>query len=236
MERLKQLLAFPLYATVAWLVWVLGAQVGNDAVMRIGIVLVLVAFALWAWRTWRGGTRRVLRGVAVLAAIAGVAVAWPLLAGGAAAQATTQPSLARADGWQAWSPDRVAALTAQGRPVFVDFTAAWCITCQVNERLVLNDARVRDAFARNDVALRSRRLDAARSRHQRGVVGARPQRRAGLRAVPQGPRAAVIARSAAATDGDRRARFLTEAVRVTCRAGWRAIGAAMACAHARPRS
>jgi thiol:disulfide interchange protein/DsbC/DsbD-like thiol-disulfide interchange protein len=152
MERLKQLLAFPLYATVAWLVWVLGAQVGNDAVMRIGIVLVLVAFALWAWRTWRAGTRRVLRGVAVLAAIAGAAVAWPLLAGGAAAQATTQPSLARADGWQAWSQDRVATLTAQGRPVFVDFTAAWCITCQVNERLVLNDARVRDAFARNDVA------------------------------------------------------------------------------------
>jgi thiol:disulfide interchange protein len=152
MERLKQLLAFPLYATVAWLVWVLGAQVGNDAVMRIGIVLVLVAFALWAWRTWRAGTRRVLRGVAVLAAIAGAAVAWPLLAGGAAAQATTEPSLARADGWQAWSPDRVATLTAQGQPVFVDFTAAWCITCQVNERLVLNDARVRDAFARNDVA------------------------------------------------------------------------------------
>ena len=152
MERLKQLLAFPLYATVAWLVWVLGAQVGNDAVMRIGIVLVLVAFALWAWRAWRAGTRRVLRGVAVLAAIASVAVAWPLLAGGAAAQATTQPSLARADGWQAWSPDRVATLTAQGRPVFVDFTAAWCITCQVNERLVLNDARVRDAFARNGVA------------------------------------------------------------------------------------
>ena len=55
MVRLKQLLAFPLYATVAWLVWVLGAQVGNDAVMRIGIALVLVAFALWAWRAWRGG-------------------------------------------------------------------------------------------------------------------------------------------------------------------------------------
>ncbi len=152
MERLKQLLAFPLYATVAWLVWVLGAQVGNDAVMRIGVALVLVAFALWAWRAWRVGTHRAWRGAAVLGAIASVVVAWPLLAGSIAAT-PTQPPLARADGWQTYSPDRVAALTAQGRPVFVDFTAAWCITCQVNERFVLNDARVRDAFARHGVAL-----------------------------------------------------------------------------------
>ena len=50
MERLKQVLAFPLYATVAWLVWVLGAQVDNDAVVRLLVTLVVVAFALWAWR------------------------------------------------------------------------------------------------------------------------------------------------------------------------------------------
>ena len=151
MLRLKQLLAFPLYATVAWLVWVLAAQVGIDAVIRIGIALVLVAFALWAWRTWRAAARRAWSGVALVGAVAAMFVAWPLFAG----ERTTAdaPKAQATDGWQPYSAARVAGLTAQGRPVFVDFTAAWCITCQVNERLVLNDANVRDAFARNDVVL-----------------------------------------------------------------------------------
>jgi thiol:disulfide interchange protein DsbD len=151
MARLKQLLAFPLYATVAWLVWVLAAQVGNDAVIRIGVVLVLVAFALWAWRTWRSAAHRAWSAVAVVGALAAAFVAWPLFAG---VRATDAPAPAQATGgWLTYSPARVAQLTAEGRPVFVDFTAAWCITCQVNERLVLNDASVRDAFARAGVAL-----------------------------------------------------------------------------------
>ncbi len=153
MERLKQWLAFPLYATVAWLVWVLAAQVGNGAVMRIGVGLVFIAFALWAWRNRRGGTRRTWSGVAIAGSIAGVFVAWPLFAGDRAFSATTETRVASADGWQVYSADRVAQLTGEGRPVFVDFTAAWCITCQVNERLVLNDSRVRAAFARNGVAM-----------------------------------------------------------------------------------
>ena len=152
MARLKQFLAFPLYATVAWLVWVLAAQVGTDAVIRIGVALVLVAFALWAWRTWRSAANRAWAGVAILGAVAGVFVAWPLLASQAmpGADARTRSSAA-VDGWQAYSADGVARWVDQGRPVFVDFTAAWCITCQVNERLVLNDSRVRKAFAQNDV-------------------------------------------------------------------------------------
>ena len=66
------------------------------------------------------------------------------------ADARTRSSAA-VDGWQAYSADGVARWVDQGRPVFVDFTAAWCITCQVNERLVLNDSRVRKAFAQYDV-------------------------------------------------------------------------------------
>ncbi len=156
MVRLKQLLAFPLYATVVWLVWVLGAQVGNDAVIRIGTALVLVAFALWSWRTWRGGGRRGWSVAAVAGAIAGFVVAWPLFADDAVSPAvdarTSSPE--RTDsGWEPYSATRVAQLTNEGRPVFVDFTAAWCITCQVNKRLVLNDAAVRGAFARAGVAL-----------------------------------------------------------------------------------
>ena len=157
MVRLKQLLAFPLYATVAWLVWVLGAQVGNDAVMRIGAALVLIAFALFAWRAWRGGGRAAWATAAVLGALAGCVIAWPLLGNERAAATALNPGTAVArsapDGWEPFSSRRVAELTAEGRPVFVDFTAAWCITCQVNKRLVLTDARVRDAFARGDVAL-----------------------------------------------------------------------------------
>jgi thiol:disulfide interchange protein DsbD len=157
MVRLRQLLAFPLYATVVWLVWVLGAQAGNDAVMRIGVTLVVVAFALWAWRTWRGGGRPAWAIVASAGAVVAAIVAWPLVTNGASpgtavANRTAEVADAGA-GWEPWSAARVAELTAAGQPVFVDFTAAWCITCQVNKRLVLTDARVRDAFASRGVTL-----------------------------------------------------------------------------------
>ena len=157
MVRLRQLLAFPLYATVAWLVWVLGAQAGNDAVMRIGVTLVVVAFALWAWRAWRSGGRPAWAIVASAGAIAAAIVAWPLVTDPTlpgAALANRAAGVADAgEGWEPWSAARVAQLTAAGQPVFVDFTAAWCITCQVNKRLVLTDARVRDAFANRGVTL-----------------------------------------------------------------------------------
>ena len=157
MVRLRQLLAFPLYATVAWLVWVLGAQAGNDAVMRIGAALVVVAFALWAWRAWRGGGRPAWAIAASAGAVVAAIVAWPLVTdkgvpGTAVANRTAEVADA-GQGWEPWSAARVAELTAAGQPVFVDFTAAWCITCQVNKRLVLTDARVRDAFASRGVTL-----------------------------------------------------------------------------------
>ena len=155
MVRLRQLLAFPLYGTVAWLVWVLGAQVGNDAVIRIGIVLVTLALALWSFHAWQGGRRVAWATLAAVALIASAAVAWPLVSGAerVSTAAQTAPSSAHADGWQPYSASRLAELTAEGRPVFVDFTAAWCITCQVNKRLVLTDTRVRDAFAARGVVL-----------------------------------------------------------------------------------
>jgi thiol:disulfide interchange protein/DsbC/DsbD-like thiol-disulfide interchange protein len=158
MVRLRQLLAFPLYATVAWLVWVLGAQVGNDAVIRIGGVLVALAFALWAWHAWRGGGRGLWGAMAAVGMVFGAVIAWPLLSGGdrvatTADDAPTRVSRDASDAWEPYSASRLTELVAEGRPVFVDFTAAWCITCQVNKRLVLTDARVRDAFASRGVAL-----------------------------------------------------------------------------------
>ena len=154
MERLKHLLAFPLYATVLWLAWVLGAQLDNDAVLRLGVALLLIALGLWAWQTMRTGGARGW-GIASAASVAAaIVVGWPVVA---ASTSDTEPNVAKRiaadDLWQDYSVARVAELVAAGRPVFVEFTAAWCVTCQVNKRLVLNTDAVRDAFARQKVAL-----------------------------------------------------------------------------------
>ena len=155
LERFKQVLAFPLYATVIWLAWVLGAQRDNDALLRLMIVLLGVGFALWAWRIVRTGGARPW-GIAGFIALAGAAmVAWPLFSAEPLAPAKSASAGAASDDreWTAFTPATVAALTAAGRPVFVDFTAAWCVTCQVNKRLVLNADDVRARFAEKRVAL-----------------------------------------------------------------------------------
>jgi thiol:disulfide interchange protein/DsbC/DsbD-like thiol-disulfide interchange protein len=154
MIRLKELLAFPLYATVIWLAWVLGAQLDNDAVARLAAVLLLVALALWAWQTMRTGGARVWGWAALAGLLAAIVVGAPVV--GAAVTGGESPAkrLAVDRGpWQDYAPERVRQLTDAGRPVFVDFTAAWCVTCQVNKRLVLNTDAVQRAFAQHDVAL-----------------------------------------------------------------------------------
>jgi thiol:disulfide interchange protein DsbD len=154
--RFKQVLAFPLYATVIWLAWVLGAQRDNDAVVRLLLALLSLGFALWTWHIVRTGGARSW-GIAGVAALAGsLALAWPLFTTDADASSAAAPTRRVAAGdadWQPYTPARVADLTAAGRPVFVDFTAAWCVTCQVNKRLVLNARDIRGAFARKNVAL-----------------------------------------------------------------------------------
>jgi thiol:disulfide interchange protein/DsbC/DsbD-like thiol-disulfide interchange protein len=154
MLRLKQLLAFPLYATVLWLAWVLGAQLDNDAVLRLGASLLLIALGLWAWQTMRTGGARGW-GIAAVASIAGaLAVGWPVVGTSSMDAESNVSKRPAADGpWQEYSAARVAQLVEAGRPVFVEFTAAWCVTCQVNKRLVLDTDAVRDVFARRKVAL-----------------------------------------------------------------------------------
>ena len=150
METFKQVLAFPLYATVAWLVWVLGAQSGNDAVLALLGGLVLLAMGAWMYGRWHHSTSLWRPAVAILFAVAGLALAWPAPQ---VAGAAGQPPVAKAGElpWQEWSPERVAELTSQGKAVFVDFTAAWCVTCQVNKRVALNNDDVVKAFAARDV-------------------------------------------------------------------------------------
>lgn len=144
MLRLKQVLAFPLYATVIWLVWVLGMQSGLQAVVLLLCALLALALALWL----AGFASRRLAGSLALAfgALAlGLALAPAAPRAPAAASGATQ--------WAPWSAARVASHTAAGRPVFVDFTAAWCLTCQVNKQLVLSKPEVENAFRRHGVEL-----------------------------------------------------------------------------------
>jgi thiol:disulfide interchange protein/DsbC/DsbD-like thiol-disulfide interchange protein len=148
METFKQLLAFPLYATVAWLVWVLSVQTGSDGVLSAGVVLTAVAFA--AWLLGAGRSRSTMRAaVAACLAIGAIAVTAPWL------QPPPQ-TLAEAShagpASERFSPERVAALRASGRPVFVNLTAAWCITCKVNERVALSSEAFRNALQERDVA------------------------------------------------------------------------------------
>jgi thiol:disulfide interchange protein/DsbC/DsbD-like thiol-disulfide interchange protein len=153
METFKQVLAFPLYATVAWLAWVLGAQAGNDAVLALLAGLVLVAMGAWMYGRFEHAAGPWRAVVAVILAGAGIVVAWP---GPAAPPQAAPVAHAGELPWQDWSPEKVAALNAEGRTVFVDFTAAWCVTCQVNKRIALNnEAVVREFAARGVVPLRA---------------------------------------------------------------------------------
>ena len=146
MDVLKGALAFPMYGAAAWLVWVLSLQAGPGGVLAAGAGMVLLGLAAWALGLAQaaGRGRRLGYGVAVAAALAALAV----LPGIAAAP----PAQAATEGTEPFTPARLAALRAEGRPVFVNMTAAWCVTCLVNERVALSPEPVRRAFADRHVA------------------------------------------------------------------------------------
>ena len=166
-----------MFATVVWLVWVLGQQAGVDAVAGLLGVLLALAFAAWAWGlpARRPSTRALWWSSSALLLAATIAWAWPSFQAAPISSGTTSgsaggsigsPEAARDDGanreqgrgeraedWKPWSPERMQAALASGRPVFVDFTAAWCVTCQFNKRTTLADAQVRADFADKRVVL-----------------------------------------------------------------------------------
>jgi len=150
MVHFKTLMAFAMFAAVVWLVWVLGQQVGVDGAATLLGVLVAVAFAAWALgSTSLGPVARRGFGAAALALVA-AALFWALPSWQHEAVARTSQAGER---WQPWSGERVAQALAEGRPVFVDFTAAWCVTCQFNKRTTLGRDEVLDAFAGKRVLL-----------------------------------------------------------------------------------
>ncbi len=153
MEGLKQFLAFPMFATAAWLVWVLSVQVGPPGVAAVLAGLVLLALGLWTWERTRNrsGRWRAL-GLGVAWAALGLALYLGLT------MRTTPPHAGSESGGrtvvlaaEAFSPDRLAEALGEGRPVLVNMTAAWCITCLVNERVALERPAVAEAMARRGV-------------------------------------------------------------------------------------
>ncbi len=149
MERLKNLLAFPMYGAAAWLVWVFARQAGAEALGLLLLAALLIAFGLWLAgvnqaRRAEGGTAVVSAVASALAlvsalALTGLASRLPPAGERPAAASAALPS-------QAWSTSAVEAGLAGGRPVLVNFTADWCVTCKINERTSLSSGRVAEAL------------------------------------------------------------------------------------------
>jgi thiol:disulfide interchange protein len=145
MEGLKKALAFPMYATAAWLAWVYAQSAGSGPLARLFAAAVLTGLAAWLYGA---GQRARIAGARSIPAMAASAVAIALALGAAFWPAAPTPAALTS---RPFSPDRLAELRAEHRPVFVNFTAAWCVTCQVNDRVALSGQRAADAFAKAGV-------------------------------------------------------------------------------------
>ena len=170
----KQAMAFPMYATVVWLAWVLLVQVGVDGLVGFGSALVVVAFGAWLLGKSQQVIVRLSAVGAILTALVLANPPTPTVladgvggnvvsaasggsgasgASGASGTATAGASASGAQNWSAYSKTGIAEHNASGRAVFVDFTAAWCVTCQVNKKVVLETASMQNAFRAKKLVL-----------------------------------------------------------------------------------
>lgn len=147
MERLKEGLAFPMYGAAVWLVWVLAQQAGPNAIAIALGGMLAIAFAAWLTHHSHGArplARHGGRGLALLALATALGGGYLGVSGDTARAATTAPQAGQA--WEPYTQARFDALRAEGKPVFVNFTAAWCITCLANEKVALSRPEVEAAF------------------------------------------------------------------------------------------
>ncbi len=177
MEILRQAISVPIFVTVIWLAWVLAQAYGAGLLAALLACFLLLAVAGWflgRWPAQRWAT--VVAALILLCAVAigvfapgDLAVSQVALSSQDANALASVPRVAGAQGvWEPWSPDAVARYQAQGRPVFVDFTASWCLSCQVNERVALSQPSVQQAFQAANVAL----LKADWTRHDEAITQA----------------------------------------------------------------
>lgn len=155
MERVKQVLAFPMYAAAAWLTWVFALQTQPNALFALLLGFVLVGFGLWVFEATRGAKgawAHMGKGAALLSLLAAVIFLTQIKAPALDAEATPI-GVSVTDGlaYEPYSEARVEALTSEGNPVFVNFTAAWCISCLANETMVFRSDDVRELFEANGI-------------------------------------------------------------------------------------
>jgi thiol:disulfide interchange protein DsbD len=154
MDTLKQVFAFPMYGSAAWLLWVLAQQTSP---LGLGAALggaILVALAAWAYQKSKGSSTGGRISALVTAVVAVLlAVLLPVRYAGDAVAAQPGMPAAVGDIWIPYDAAKIAALTAEGRPLLVNFTASWCLTCLVNERSAFADAAVQAVFRDKGVTL-----------------------------------------------------------------------------------
>ncbi|MDO4233066.1 MAG: thioredoxin family protein, partial [Lautropia sp.] len=202
LQTFKQLLGFPMFLTAAWLVWVLALQTDAEGVLMLLLAAICLGFSAWVYGRWQfelrpKGARSTPAWLlaAALSVVACVVLVsrLPVVADAAASSASAGAVVGKAApacvpgpdgrmpaecvGWQPWSPERVAAARAAGQPVFVNFTAAWCLTCQVNKRVALQRPEVMKMFGERKVLLleadwtrRDPKISAELARHGRNSV------------------------------------------------------------------
>ncbi len=155
METLKQFMGFLLMATVLWLLWVLSRQAGAQGVLILLASLLLVGAGAWVYGRWgtvsrARSTRTVAQLVAALTLVAGIFFALQNISTEAAHLNAIGSHQSGID-WKAFSPELVTRLREEKKPVFIDFTAAWCLSCQVNERVTFSSEKVQDAFRKKGI-------------------------------------------------------------------------------------
>ncbi|PCK09775.1 MAG: cytochrome C biogenesis protein [Alteromonadaceae bacterium] len=145
MDNLKQFLAFPLYITCVWLLWVLANQATSDGAMTVVLGMVFISFAVWLLPLSSGKTST---------GIAGKAIALSALVFSAYLAFTVSDyAKPKTDMWDSYSESKLTQLRAQGKPTFIDLTADWCLTCKINERVALNTQAVQEFVANNDITM-----------------------------------------------------------------------------------
>jgi thiol:disulfide interchange protein/DsbC/DsbD-like thiol-disulfide interchange protein len=165
MDVLKQAISVPIFLTVIWLAWVLAQAYGAGALAALLVSLLLLAVAGWFLGRWPARRWATVVAALILLAVAAVSLYAPRKL---AAAPETQAGPQTQGHWEPWSADAVSRYQAQGRPVFVDFTADWCLSCQVNERVALSQPDVQQAFRSANVAL----LRADWTRHDQAITQA----------------------------------------------------------------